>query len=122
MYGCYLLLSGLVLYVICANPIQRYMFNTAAQIQNKTLYESMILKKDNLNQTISVQPYDPENLPETKYGGETVDPNAYLLPYILSKDTLEGKHISEYKKRQIQQQQAQEVSQPDDAKLKPMEP
>lgn len=118
----YLLLSGLVLYVICANPIQRYMFNTAEQIQNKTLYESMILKKDNLNQTISVQPYDPENLPETKYGGEMVDPNAYLLPYILSKDTLEGKHISEYKKRQIQQQQAQEASQPDDAKLKPMEP
>lgn len=118
----YLLLAGLMLYVICANPIQRYMFNTAEQMQNKALYESIILKKDSLNQTISVQPYDPENLPETKYGGETVDPNASLLPYILSKDTLEGKHISEYKKRQIQQQHQQEASTPDDAKLKPMEP
>ncbi|CAB1219235.1 monovalent cation/H+ antiporter subunit D [Acinetobacter bouvetii] len=118
----YLLLSGLVLYMICAHPIQQYMFKTAEQIQNNVLYESIILHKDELNEVISVQPYDPENLPETKYGGETVDPNAHLIPYIIPKDTLEGGHISEYKQRQISQQQRQQPADADNAKLKPMEP
>lgn len=118
----YLLLSGLVLYMVGANPIQQYMFKTAEQIQNNGLYEQVILHKDNLHQVISVQPYNSENLPETKYGGETVDPNAHLIPYIISKDTLEGEHISEYKQRQIRQQQQQLSTYPDDVKLKPMEP
>lgn len=118
----YLLLSALILYMVCANPIQQYMFKTAEQIQNNVLYETRILKKDHLSQTISVQPYDPENLPETKYGGEAVDPNANLIPYVISEKTLEGGHISDYKKRQIEQQQLQESNVIDDAKLKPMEP
>ncbi|OTG68779.1 monovalent cation/H+ antiporter subunit D [Acinetobacter sp. ANC 4470] len=118
----YLLLSGLILYMVCASPIQQYMFKTAEQIQNNALYESMLLKRDHLNQVISVQPYDPENLPETKYGGETVDPNAHLIPYVIAENTLEGEHISEYKQRQINQQIVQEPVHPDDAKLKPMEP
>lgn len=118
----YLLLSGLIVYMVCASPIQQYMFKTAEQIQNNALYESRILKTDHLNQVISVQPYDPENLPETKYGGETVDPNAHLIPYVISENTLEGEHISEYKQRQINQQIVQEPAHPDDAKLKPMEP
>ena len=118
----YLLLSGLIVYMVCAGSIQQYMFKTAEQIQNNALYEGIILHKDNLNQVISVQPYDPENLPETKYGGETVDPNAHLIPYIISEDTLEGEHISEYKRRQIKQQQLQEPVDADDAKLKPQEP
>ena len=108
--------------MVCASPIQQYMFKTAEQIQNNALYESRILKTDHLNQVISVQPYDPENLPETKYGGETVDPNAHLIPYIISENTLNGEHISEYKQRQINQQIVQEPAHPDDAKLKPMEP
>lgn len=118
----YLLLSGLIVYMVCASPIQQYMFKTAEQIQNNALYESRILKTDHLNQAISVQPYDPENLPETKYGGETVDPNAHLIPYVISENTLNGEHISEYKQRQINQQIVQEPAHPDDAKLKPMEP
>ena len=118
----YLLLSALILYMVCASPIQQYMFKTAEQIQNNALYESRILKTDHLNQVISVQPYDPENLPETKYGGETVDPNAHLIPYVISENTLKGEHISEYKQRQINQQIVQEPAHPDDAKLKPMEP
>ena len=118
----YLLLSALILYMVCASPIQQYMFKTAEQIQNNALYESRILKMDHLNQVISVQPYDPENLPETKYGGETVDPNAHLIPYVISENTLNGEHISEYKQRQINQQIVQEPAHPDDAKLKPMEP
>ena len=118
----YLLLSALILYMVCASPIQQYMFKTAEQIQNNALYESRILKTDHLNQVISVQPYDPENLPETKYGGETLDPNAHLIPYVISENTLNGEHISEYKQRQINQQIVQEPAHPDDAKLKPMEP
>ncbi|OTG97098.1 monovalent cation/H+ antiporter subunit D [Acinetobacter sp. ANC 4654] len=118
----YLLLLALILYMVYASPIQQYMFKTAEQIQNNALYESKILKTDHLNQVISVQPYDPENLPETKYGGETVDPNAHLIPYVISENTLEGEHISEYKQRQINQQIIQEPAHPDDAKLKPMEP
>ena len=118
----YLLLSALILYMVCASPIQQYMFKTAEQIQNNALYESRILKTDHLNQVISVQPYDPENLPETKYGGETLDPNAHLIPYVISENTLKGEHISEYKQRQINQQIVQEPAHPDDAKLKPMEP
>ena len=118
----YLLLSGLIVYMVCASPIQQYMFKTAEQIQNNALYESRILKTDHLNQVISVQPYDPENLPETKYGGETVDPNAHLIPYVISENTLKGEHISEYKQRQINQQIVQEPAHPDNAKLKPMEP
>ena len=117
----YLLLTGLVLYTVCAGPIQQYMFQTAAQIQKQDLYEHSILKQDNLNQVISVQPYDPENLPETQYGGETIDPNAALIPYIISNNTLHGKHISPYKRRQIEQHTSQPIH-ADDAQLKPVEP
>lgn len=117
----YLLLTGLVLYTVCAGPIQQYMFQTAAQIQKQDLYEHSILKQDNLNQVISVQPYDPENLPETQYGGETIDPNAALIPYIISNNTLHGEHISPYKRRQIEQHTSQPIH-ADDAQLKPVEP
>ena len=117
----YLLLTGLVLYSVCAGPIQQYMFQTAAQIQKQDLYERSILKQDNLNQVISVQPYDPENLPETQYGGETIDPNAALIPYIISNNTLHGEHISPYKHRQIEQHTSQPIH-ADDAQLKPVEP
>lgn len=117
----YLLLTGLVLYSVCAGPIQQYMFQTAAQIQKQDLYERSILKQDNLNQVISVQPYDPENLPETQYGGETIDPNAALIPYIISNNTLHGEHISPYKRRQIEQHTSQPIH-ADDAQLKPVEP
>lgn len=117
----YLLLAGLVLYSVCAGPIQQYMFQTAAQIQKQDLYERSILKQDNLNQVISVQPYDPENLPETQYGGETIDPNAALIPYIISNNTLHGEHISPYKRRQIEQHTSQPIH-ADDAQLKPVEP
>lgn len=117
----YLLLTGLVLYSVCAGPIQQYMFQTAAQIQKQDLYERSILKQDNLNQVISVQPYDPENLPETQYGGETIDPNAALIPYIISNNTLHGEHISPYKRRQIEQHTSQPMH-ADDAQLKPVEP
>ena len=48
-----------------------------------------------------------------------MDPNAHLIPYLISEETLEGEHISEYKKRQMQQQQQAEVN-PDAESLQPM--
>ena len=115
----YLLLVGLIAYMVFAGPIQKYTYQTAEQIQNNALYEQTLLKTDEHGQTISVQPFDSENLPETKYGGERVDPNAHLIPYLISEETLEGEHISEYKKRQMQQQQQAEVN-PDAESLQPM--
>ena len=116
----YILLGTLMMYVVFANPIYNYVSNTAQQIQNNALYEAMFLKKDEHGEFISVQPFDAENLPETKYGGETVDPNAHLIPYVISKDTLDGEHISEFKKRQILEQDIQE-DHPEIDELKPME-
>ena len=115
----YLLLVGLMAYMVFAGPIQKYTYQTAEQIQNNVLYEQTLLKTDEHGQTISVQPFDSENLPETKYSGERVDPNAHLIPYLISEETLEGEHISEYKKRQMQQQQQAEVN-PDAESLQPM--
>ena len=115
----YLLLVGLIAYMVFAGPIQKYTYQTAEQIQNNVLYEQTLLKTDEHGQSISVQPFDSENLPETKYGGERVDPNAHLIPYLISEETLEGEHISEYKKRQMQQQQQAEVN-PDAESLQPM--
>jgi multicomponent K+:H+ antiporter subunit D len=40
-------------------------------------------------------------VPETKYGGETIDPYAYI-PDVISDDTLQGEHISEYKNVKLQ--------------------
>ena len=115
----YLLLLGLMAYMVFAGPIQKYTYQTAEQIQNNALYEQTLLKTDEHGQTISVQPFDSENLPETKYGGERVDPNAHLIPYLISEETLEGEHISEYKKRQMQQQQQAKVNS-DAESLQPM--
>lgn len=119
----YLLLAGLIAYVVFAAPIQHYTLSTAQQIQDHALYQHSILKVDQNGEVISVQPYDPSYLPETKYGGEVEDHNAYLVPDIISKDTLNGEHISEYKQRQIQQQdKLQTPTIVDESQLKPMEP
>ncbi|EXA90758.1 NADH-Ubiquinone/plastoquinone (complex I), various chains family protein [Acinetobacter sp. 1289694] len=119
----YLLLAGLIAYVVFAAPIQHYTLSTAEQIQDHALYKHSILKVDQNGEVISVQPYDPAYLPETKYGGEVEDHNAYLVPDIISKDTFNGEHISEYKQRQIQQQdKLQTPTIVDESQLKPMEP
>lgn len=119
----YLFLAGLIAYVVFAAPIQHYTLSTAQQIQDHALYQHSILKVDQNGEVISVQPYDPAYLPETKYGGEVEDHNAYLVPDIISKDTFNGEHISEYKQRQIQQQdKLQTPTIVDESQLKPMEP
>lgn len=114
----YLLLAGLIAYVVCAAPILNYVEKTAAQITDASLYQHSILKTDEQGQTISVQPFDPDYVPETKYNGEMVDPNAHYIPYIISPDTLQGEHISEYKQRQIKGQEQQHT---ENNQLKPME-
>lgn len=117
----YLLLTGLILYVVCAAPILKYIDQTGLQLRDSNLYQQAVLKTDQHGEVISVQPYDPDYLPETKYSGENEDPNAHYIPYIISAKTLNGEHISEYKKRQIQQQVTLQQHVDDDAQLKPME-
>ena len=117
----YLLLMGLICYVIFANPIQQYAFATAQQIQNHAYYTQTILKQDIQGRPISVQPYDPNYLPETKYGGEVEDSNAILIPNMIAQPTLQGEHISEYKQRQIAEQLLDTPTLPNQTQLKPME-
>ncbi|MEQ1311862.1 monovalent cation/H+ antiporter subunit D [Acinetobacter sp. XH1639] len=117
----YVLLIGLMSYVVFAAPIQRYTTSTAQQIQNHALYQQAILKHDSQGRAISVQPFDAAYLPETKYGGEVEDHNAVLIPDVISKPTLQGEHISEYKQRQIAEQTLSNPTIPNATQLKPME-
>ena len=117
----YIILAGLMAYVVFASPIQTYTVLTAQQIQNHALYNQAILKTDAQGRVISVQPYDPAYLPETKYGGEVEDHNAVLIPDVISKATLQGEHISEYKQRQIAEQTLDMPTIPNSTQLKPME-
>ncbi|ENW79294.1 hypothetical protein F908_02768 [Acinetobacter sp. NIPH 284] len=117
----YVLLIALMSYVVFAAPIQRYTTSTAQQIQNHALYQQAILKHDSQGRAISVQPFDAAYLPETKYGGEVEDHNAVLIPDVLSKPTLQGEHISEYKQRQIAEQTLSNPTIPNATQLKPME-
>ncbi|MFW1754021.1 monovalent cation/H+ antiporter subunit D [Acinetobacter wanghuae] len=116
----YVLLTTLMAYVIFASPIYNFSYQTAEQIKDNAIYEAALLKRDAQGKVISVQPFDPEYLPETKYGGESVDPNAHLIPYMISENTLKGEHISDFKQRQIKEQYV-EQQQSSDNKLKPME-
>ena len=117
----YIILAGLMGYVVFAAPIYNYTVSTAQQIQNHALYHQAILKTDAQGRVISVQPYDPAYLPETKYGGEVEDHNAVLIPDVISKATLQGEHISEYKQRQIAEQTLDMPTIPNSTQLKPME-
>ncbi len=117
----YMILAGLMGYVVFAAPIYNYTVSTAQQIQNHALYNQAILKTDAQGRVISVQPYDPAYLPETKYGGEVEDHNAVLIPDVISKATLQGEHISEYKQRQIAEQTLDMPTIPNSTQLKPME-
>ncbi|MFM6904545.1 MAG: monovalent cation/H+ antiporter subunit D [Acinetobacter tjernbergiae] len=117
----YMLLAGLIAYVVFAAPIQTYTVLTAQQIQNHALYQQSILKHDMQGRAISVQPFDTGYLPETKYGGEVEDHNALLIPDVISKPTLQGEHISEYKQRQIAEQTLASPTIPNATQLKPME-
>lgn len=118
----YLFLAGLTAYVIFAQPVMQYIEQTTVQLKNNEAYIAAVLKKDAEDQFISVQPYNPKYLPETKYGGESADANAHYIPYIISEKTRQGEHISEYKQRQIQEQlQNRQKPEQDQAALKPME-
>ena len=122
----YVLLSILGLYVVFAHPIQQYLADTATQLNYQEIYQYKILKQNDEGHYISVEPFDPNNIPETKYGGENPDPNAHFIPYLIESDTFNGEHISDYKKRQIEKQNQNLhdtpilPNQPTGAKLQPM--
>ncbi|MHA3116294.1 monovalent cation/H+ antiporter subunit D [Acinetobacter sp. ANC 4635] len=100
----YLLLLILVAYVAAAQPVQRYLSAASLQLEQQSLYQQHILQRDQDGQYISTQPFDPEYIPETKYGGENPDANAHLIPAIIHPNTLHGEHISLYKQQQIHDQ------------------
>ncbi len=108
-------------YMVFAAPIYDYTLKTAQQIQNNALYEDLLLKKDEQGEVMLVF-----NLMILKIylkpsmAVNQQDPNAHLIPVLISPETLKGEHLSEYKQRQILEQDAEE-QQPDDTQLKPME-
>lgn len=116
----YVLLTALIVYVVCANPVLTYMQNTATQIQDNVLYESTMLKKDEHQNVISVLPFDSHYVPETKYS-EAKDENAHYIPYLVPSDTMNGEHISEYKRKQIEHQKISQDNVPDESLLKSVE-
>lgn len=124
----YILLGFLVLYVGFTKPIQEYLAKATEQLSYQQIYQYKILKQNDDDVFISTEPFNPKNIPETKYGGENPDPNAHLIPYLISEKTMAGHHISDYKKRQIEQQNKQPETnktvekQHTGAKLKSMEP
>ncbi|TCM69136.1 multisubunit potassium/proton antiporter PhaD subunit [Acinetobacter calcoaceticus] len=119
----YLLLAALIVYVFCASPILNYVEKAAVQLQDSNAYRQAILKTDAQGQYISVQPFDPEYLPETKYAGESPDVYAPYIPYLLTDQTLAGEHISDYKQGQMKQHAEQQPSEArEQPQMKSMEP
>ncbi|SDB81485.1 monovalent cation/H+ antiporter subunit D [Acinetobacter boissieri] len=124
----YFFLIMLILYVVFASPIQQYLAAASTDLSQQSFYQNAILKQDARGNVISTQPFDSKYIAETKYAGENLDPNAHLIPYIIAPQTLNGEHISQYKREQITKQQ-QELLRPttlpvnnDGAKLQRMEP
>lgn len=118
----FVFIINLIAYVIFAHPVTQYIQQTANQLNDSEQYITAVLKMDERGEVISVQPFDPNYLPETKYGGESADQNAHYIPHIVSEKALEGEHISEYKQRQIKEQELNQL-QPEEvqSKLQPME-
>lgn len=118
----FVFIISLIAYVIFAHPVTQYIQQTANQLNDSEQYITAVLKMDERGEVISVQPFDPNYLPETKYGGEFADPNAHYIPHVISEKSLEGDHISEFKRRQIKEQELNQ-RQPEEAqsKLQPME-
>ena len=117
-WAIYILISLLIGYVVFAPQVKQFTLSTAHQLQQHSLYQQQILRFDDQQQAISVQPYDAKNLPETKYAGEQADPNAKLLPHLIAPATLQGEHISPLKQQQIEQQNLQQTDGP---QLQPQE-
>ena len=61
-------------------------------------------------------------LSENKEGGEEKEAKAKLITYVNHTNNVEGENSSDYKQRQIQQQNREEAQQPSDTQLKPAEP
>lgn len=115
----YLLVGILIVYAISAEPIYRYTYAAAEQLQNTSLYQDTLLKKDANGQIISVQAFDAHYLPTLTEAQSPPDQYQEYIPYLLSEKTLENnQHLPVFAKPQSVPQ-AEHV--PDkDAKILPM--
>lgn len=114
----YAFLLFLTAYAVFADPVYKYTYAAAEQLQDKQLYQDILLKKDATGEVISVQPYDVSYLPELKYVQTKPDQYQDYIPYIISPNTLAGEHIPEEK---MHPQPVQNQLPNDDAKIEPME-
>ena len=121
-YVVYALLIGLTGYALLAQPVYRYTYATAEQLQNKQLYQAMLLKNTDRGDVISVQPFNPYYLPHLKYREETVeDPYQKHIPYVISSKTLAGEHVPAELTQPTDTSSATPALPDDDAKLVPAE-
>ena len=118
----YALLIGLTGYALLAQPVYQYTYAAAEQLQNKQLYQAVLLKNTNRGDVISVQPYNPYYLPHVKYREDTIeDPYEKYIPFVISSKTLAGEHIPAELKIPQEVSSATPALPDDDAKLVPVE-
>lgn len=121
-YVIYGLLVGLTAYAFFAQPIYRYSYAAAEQLQNKQHYQAVLLKNTNRGEVISVQPYNPYYLPHVKYREDTIeDPYEKYIPFVISSKTLTGEHIPAELKIPQEVSSDTPALPDDDAKLVPVE-
>ena len=121
-YVIYGLLVGLTAYALLAQPVYQYTYAAAEQLQNKQLYQAVLLKNTNRGDVISVQPYNPYYLPHVKYREDTIeDPYEKYIPFVISSKTLAGEHIPAELKIPQEVSSDTPVLPDDDAKLVPVE-
>ena len=93
VYG---LCGSLLLLLVFTPQVYRYCLATAQQLMDAAAYQAAVLKRDAQGQVISVQPFDPKYVPQSKYGAQHQDANAVLLPHILSFETLHGENYAQH--------------------------
>ena len=121
-YVIYGLLVGLTAYALLAQPVYQYTYAAAEQLQNKQLYQAVLLKNTNRGDVISVQPYNPYYLPHVKYREDTIeDPYEKYIPFVISSKTLAGEHIPAELKIPQEVSSDTPALPDDDAKLVPVE-
>lgn len=107
----YLFIGVLFAYTALAEPVYKYTYAAAAQLQDHALYQRKVLKFDHQGKPISVQPYDVRYLPELDGGAASPDPYQNTIPYSIAADTLEGGHIPAEKLQQAPQPSGNKVEQ-----------
>lgn len=88
LLGC-----ALVGMLVFTPQIYRYSLATAQQLLTPQAYIHAVLHRNAQGQTMSVQAFDPNYVPVSKYDPNRPDPLAGNIPYSLSPATLQGEHI-----------------------------